>query len=43
MNHCPYVTSLDKPCGRDCGTSEHCAFHASLIELEREYLTEDCR
>lgn len=33
---CPYVTSLDKPCGRPATTGEHCAFHAVLHEFETE-------
>lgn len=31
---CKYVTSLDRECGREATTGEHCDFHAVLAQLD---------
>lgn len=41
---CPYVTTLERPCGRPLADgNEHCPFHASLVQLEIEFEKELCR
>lgn len=35
---CPYVTSLDRPCGRDSTHDEYCGFHAVLVAFESDCL-----
>lgn len=31
---CVYVTSLDRECGREATSGEHCDFHAVLAQLD---------
>lgn len=31
---CKYVTSLDRECGREATTGEHCDFHSVLDQLD---------
>jgi hypothetical protein len=31
---CIYFTSLDRECGREATTGEHCDFHSVLVQLE---------
>ena len=31
---CPYITSLERACGRASTHGEHCAFHAVLHKFE---------
>ena len=34
MSHCPYVTSLDRECGRPATGGLYCDFHAVLAQLD---------
>ena len=34
MTGCTYVTSLDRECGREATTGQHCDFHAVLAQLD---------
>lgn len=35
---CPYVTTLERPCGRQLADgNEHCPFHAVLRQFEDDY------
>ena len=31
---CPYITSIDLPCGRPATSGQHCDFHALLAQLD---------
>jgi hypothetical protein len=34
MNGCRYITSLDRPCGRNQTHGRYCRFHSVLHEFE---------
>ena len=33
---CPYITTLERACGRASTHGEHCAFHSVLHEFETD-------
>jgi hypothetical protein len=38
---CPYITSLDRPCGRDATHNDYCGLHLALSAIDSLDSVED--